>query len=112
MNHTHERQEAYLDYRVTVDPAAGLTPVKPYWVSVVACVSDPQYTVPGGQARGSFHLRSQTFTMPDSARIVAVGGHLHGGGRELVLSQPACGDRRLAVSDPTYAPAGRLSRSS
>jgi hypothetical protein len=45
MNHRHQRRDAYLEYRVTVDPAK-LTPVTPYWLSVVRCVSDPQYTVP------------------------------------------------------------------
>jgi plastocyanin len=103
MNHRPERREAYVEYRVTVDPSPGLTPVKPYWLSVVPCVSDPQYTVPGGRPAGSVHRRSLTFTMPEAGRIVAIGGHLHGGSNALVTSQPACGNRTLAVSDPTYA---------
>jgi plastocyanin len=102
MNHLSERREAYVEYRVTVDPSAGLTPVKPYWLSVVPCISDPQYTVPGGGATGSLAKRSLTVTMPESGRIVAIGGHLHGGSDELVTSQPACGNRTLAISDPTY----------
>ena len=106
MNHRAEPRRAYIEYRVTVDPSPGLTPVKPYWLSVVPCVSDPQYTVPGGRRRGATHSRSRTFAMPVSGRIVAVGGHLHGGGRRLVLSQPGCGNRPLFVSKPTYAPAG------
>jgi plastocyanin len=105
MNHRPERRDAYVEYRVTVDPSAGLTPVKPYWLSVVPCISDPQYTVPGGGAPGTVARRSLTFTMPESGRIVAIGGHLHGGSDELVTSQPACGNRTLAVSDPTYAAA-------
>ena len=103
MNHRSERREAYVEYRVTVDPAPGLTPVKPYWLSVVPCVSDPQYTVPGRGAPGSVHRRSLTFPMPVAGRIVAIGGHLHGGSHALVTSQPACGNRTLAVNDPTYA---------
>jgi plastocyanin len=102
MNHRHERREAYVEYRVTVDPSPGLTPVKPYWLSVVPCVTDPQYTVPGGRPPGSVHKRSKTFALPVGGRIVAVGGHLHGGAHSLVLSQPACGNRTLAVNDPTY----------
>jgi plastocyanin len=102
MNHRSERREAYIEYRVTVDPSPGLTPVKPYWLSVVPCISDPQYTVPGGRAPGSVSKRSLTFTVPESGRIVAIGGHLHGGSTGLVTSQPACGNRTLAVSDPTY----------
>jgi hypothetical protein len=105
MNHRHERREAYVEYRVTVDPAR-LTPVTPYWLSVVPCVSDPQYTVPGGGKQGAVHRKSKTFTMPKAGRIVAVGGHLHGGAHDLRLTQPACGDRTIALNDPTYAPRG------
>ena len=105
MNHRHHRREAFVEYRVTVDPAA-LTPVTPYWLSVVPCVSDPQYTVPGGGRTGGTHTRSKTFTMPKAGRIVAVGGHLHGGSVDLRLTQPACGNRTIARSDPTYAVPG------
>jgi plastocyanin len=105
MNHRHQRREAYVEYRVTVDPA-NLTPVTPYWLSVVPCVSDPQYTVPGGGRPGSTHTKSKTFVMPKAGRIVAVGGHLHGGSHELRLTQPACNNRTIARSDPTYAVPG------
>ncbi len=105
MNHRHQRREAYVEYRVTVDPAE-LTPVRPYWLSVVPCVLDPQYTVPGGERAGSVHRRSKTIAMPRAGRIVAIGGHLHGGSHELRVTQPACGNRRLVASHPTYAPAG------
>ena len=37
---------------------------------------------------------------------MAVGGHLHGGSHELRLTQPACDNRAIAVSDPTYAVPG------
>lgn len=105
MNHRHQRREAYVEYRVTVDPAQ-LKPVTPYWLSVVPCVSDPQYTVPGGRRPGSIARRSKTFTMPKGGRIVAVGGHLHGGSHDLRLTQPACDNRTIALNDPTYAPEG------
>ena len=86
MNHSGDRREAYVEYRVTVDPSPGLTAVKPYWLSVVPCVSDPQYTVPGGGAPGSVHKRSLSFAMPEAGRIVAIGGHLHGGSYSLVTA--------------------------
>jgi plastocyanin len=105
MKHRHQRREAYVEYRVTVDPAK-LTPVTPYWLSVVPCVSDPQYTVSGGGRPGSTHTKSKTFAMPKAGRIVAVGGHLHGGSHELRLTQPACSNRTIARSDPTYAVPG------
>ena len=103
MNHRQVRRQAYVEYRVTVDSVPGLTEVKPYWLSVVPCVSDPQYKVPGGRAPGSTHRRSKTIAMPAAGRIVAVGGHLHGGSHSLVLSQPGCGNRTIACNDATYA---------
>ena len=106
MNHRDQRREAYVEYRVTVDPDQDLKPVTPYWLSVVPCISDPMYTVPGGGRPGSVAKRAMTFTMPKAGRIVAVGGHLHGGSYGLRLTQPACGNRTIALSDPTYAPAG------
>ncbi len=106
MNHVASPRTGYVEYRVTVDPSTALTPVQPYWLSVVPCVSDPQYTVPGGQPAGSSHSRSVLLGMPRAGRIVAVGGHLHGGGRGLVLSQPRCRERELFTSRPTYGPPG------
>jgi plastocyanin len=35
-------------------------------------------------------------------RVIAAGGHVHGGGRELRLSEPDCGDRTLADVTPTW----------
>jgi plastocyanin len=102
MNHRHERRLAYAEYRVTVDPSPALTAVKPYWLSVVPCVSDPQYTVPGGRPPGTVHKRSKTIAMPEGGRIVAVGGHLHGGSHSLALTQPSCANRLIAANDPTY----------
>jgi len=104
MNHRHARREAYVEYRVTVDPNPNLTPVTPYWLSVVPCISDPMYTVPGGGKPGAVAKRSKTFTMPKAGHIVAVGGHLHGGSYGLRLGEPACGNRTIALSEPTYAP--------
>jgi plastocyanin len=106
MNHRHQRREAYVEYRVTVDPDPSLTPVTPYWLSVVPCISDPMYTVPGGGTAGAVARRSKTFTMPRAGRIVAVGGHLHGGSYGLRLSEPDCGNRTIVLSDPTYAAPG------
>ena len=40
--------------------------------------------------------------MPFDARIVAVGGHLHGGAKDMWLSQPECGGRRLLDTSPRY----------
>jgi plastocyanin len=70
-------------------------------VSIVPCGADPQYSVPGGGRPGSTHTRARAWTVPLSGRIVAVGGHLHGGARALRLGQPRC-RRTLVTSKPTY----------
>ncbi|HEX8074866.1 MAG TPA: hypothetical protein VF545_07780 [Thermoleophilaceae bacterium] len=101
MNHTHERRTAYIQYRVKVDTAK-LTPVTPYWFSVLGCGIDPAYSVPGGGDAGSVSTRAFTARVPRAGRIVAVGGHLHGGSHDISLTQPRCGKRTLVTSRPTY----------
>jgi plastocyanin len=49
----------------------------------------------------STFTRSAAFTMPESGRIVAAGGHLHGGGLRLDLRDESCGTR-LFTSEPTW----------
>lgn len=102
MNHRAFRHRIYVEYRVTVDPRPQ-TPVKPYWLSVVPCVSDQQFTVPG--TGEPLHTRVASMTLPAGGRIVAIGGHMHGGGLGLTVSQPRCGGRPLATSQPMYAAA-------
>jgi plastocyanin len=101
MNHTHVARRAWIRYRVTVDDSRRIEPVEPYWVSVEPCGPDPQYSVRGGGAPGSTHTHRRAWRVPATGRIVAVGGHLHGGSRELRLVQPRCG-RTLVRSKPTY----------
>jgi plastocyanin len=103
MHHRAGERTFFLEYRVTVDQRP-LLAVKPYWLSVIPCSPDPQWSVPGG--RKGTHRRSRTFRMPEAGRIVAVGGHLHGGAEGIALSQPRCGNRTLVRSLPAYAPAG------
>jgi plastocyanin len=101
MHHRGGEREFFLEYRVTVDPRPVIE-VKPYWLSVIPCVPDPQWSVRGDLSGP--HRRSREFTMPEAGRIVAVGGHLHGGALSLDLRQPGCGDRLLVRSKPSYAP--------
>ena len=102
MHHRSGTQEFFVETRITVDPRP-VIPVKPYWLSVIPCSPDPQWSVPG---RGSKeHRRARVFEMPEAGRIVAVGGHLHGGANELILSQPGCVHRTLVSNKPFYAPA-------
>ena len=104
MNHQARRQRAYIEYTAWVETSRRLEGVRPYWVRATGCqhVRDPIFNVPGGTAPGTTYERSADWTVPRSGRLVAGGAHLHGGARELRLSQPACGDRTLMSSRPLY----------
>jgi plastocyanin len=102
MNHRAKVDRAYIQYEVTVDTAPGLTPVKPIWLDVGTCGVDPVYDVPGGGKRGATHRRSVTWTVPEAGRIVAGGGHMHGGGKNLTVQRPDCSDQRVYTSRPVW----------
>jgi len=42
------------------------------------------------------------YTWPESGRIVAGAGHVHGGAEDINLTEPSCGNRKVAESDPTW----------
>lgn len=90
MNHRAETDAAYIQYHVTYDTEPK-TQVKPYWLDEKNCLSDPVFNAPGGGKPGSTYRRSTTWTVPESGRIVAGGGHVHGGAKNLVLQRAACG---------------------
>ena len=103
MNHRARTDRAFIRYRLTYDTnAAALTPVKPVWLDVRNCRADPVYDVPGGGRPGSTDVQTADWTSPEPVRVIAAGGHVHGGGRELRLSEPDCGDRTLADVTPTW----------
>ena len=104
MNHRAAADRAFIRYNVTVDSAPDLVHTTPYWLDAANCNADPVWSVPGGGGPGSVHTRTTSFTMPQSGRIVAAGGHVHGGARDLAVSQPSCGDRRLWTHKPAWAP--------
>jgi plastocyanin len=103
MHHRAGERQFYVEYRMTVDTRP-VIPVKPYWLSIVPCSPDPQWTVPGSGTKTQ--TRDRTFTIPAAGRIVAAGGHLHGGAQSIELRQPRCKDRALVRNRPAYAPAG------
>jgi plastocyanin len=107
MNHRSGNRRVLLEYRVTVDTDPAVAPVEPLWLSVLPCSRspDPQYSVPGGGASGATHYRGRDWRLPVGGRIVAIGGHLHGGARGLTVSQPDCGGRPIFTARPTYATA-------
>jgi plastocyanin len=108
MNHQATTRRALLEYRVTVDTSPAVAPVVPLWLSVLPCrkSADPQYSVPGGGTPGSTHQLSRNWKLPVGGRIVAMGGHMHGGARNLTVSEPDCGARTIFTAQPMYATAG------
>jgi plastocyanin len=72
------------------------------WFDVRNCSFDPIFDVPGGGKRGSTYSTSAEWTVPSSGRIVAALGHLHGGGKNVAVSQPDCNGREMFHSRPTW----------
>ncbi len=103
MSHRIRAKNAYIRYRVTVRTGVDLTPVRPIWVRANGCGKQVSYPIHGGGAPGSTTHRSYRWRVPFDGRIVAVGGHLHGGARNMTLSQPRCGGRRLLDTAPRFA---------
>jgi plastocyanin len=101
MNHRPTTDKAYVQYTLTFDTEPK-TPVRPYWLDVRNCLTDPVYNVPGGGSRGSTHTKTATWTAPEDLRIVAAGGHVHGGGKGLAVTQPDCGNRTVFDSKPLW----------
>jgi plastocyanin len=102
MNHRAKRDTAYIEYHITYDTDPSLKPAKPYWLDVKNCLADPVFDAPGGRGRGSTYKRTDTWTVPETGRIIAGGGHVHGGGKRLDLTQVDCSNRRLITSEPTW----------
>ncbi len=101
MNHRRVSDSAYIEYKVQYDTAPQ-KPVTPYWLDVKNCLFDPIYDVPGGGKKGSTHRKSFNWTAPESGRIVAGGGHVHGGAKDLSLNRRRC---ELYASKPTWGSA-------
>jgi plastocyanin len=102
MNHRGVSDTAWITYDVTIDTAPDLTDVQPYWLDVRNCNADPVYDLPGGGKKGATSTEQSDFTFPTAGRIVAGGGHVHGGARQLTLTEPGCSGRRIAQSDPIW----------
>ncbi len=102
MNHRGAKDNALIRYTITWEDSEQLKPVRPLWLDVVNCKADPVYDVPGGGKAGAIHERTYELPAPESGRIVAGGGHLHGGGKDVAISHPPCDNRRILTSRPAW----------
>jgi hypothetical protein len=105
MNHRSKVDKAWIRYRVTYETTPQ-TEVKPYWLDAMNCRADPVFNVPGGKRRGSTYRRSTTWTAPEAGRLVAGGGHVHGGAKNLTLRRKDCRGARIYTSRPLWGNAG------
>jgi plastocyanin len=102
MNHRAVTDQAFVEYTLTVDTRPNVTPVKPYWLDVANCKVDPVYDVPGGGRKGSVNKRKMVWALPEAGRLVAGGGHVHGGGQALKLHRPECPNSAIYTSRPVW----------
>jgi len=100
MNHHPHSMVVRIRYTVRYVTGEPLTAVKPVWLDVRNCRADPVFNVPGTGGRGTAVARTADFRMPESGRFVAGGGHLHGGGLSLDVTNTSCGS--LFTSYPTW----------
>ncbi len=101
MNHHATPQTVAVQYTIHYVTDQQLTPVRPYWLDVKNCKGDPVFDVPGTGGPGSTYSQSADFKVNEPGRIVAVGGHVHGGGVSLNLTNATCG-QSLFTSWPTW----------
>jgi plastocyanin len=101
MNHKVPTRTVYVQYTVRYSNGKRLTPVRPYSFYEHNCSADPIFDVPGTGTLFSTYAKSADFVMPESGRMVAILGHLHGGGVRLDLTDQTCGTK-LFTSEPTW----------
>jgi len=66
--------------------------VTPFFADVTGC-GNSVFNVPGNGGTGSSYTKARTFTAPWDGVMVYAGGHLHGGGIDLTLKDPATGSQ-------------------
>ena len=101
MNHLPDTHTVWVRYTVTYATGEQLRPVKPIWLDMNNCKADPIYDIPGTGGPGSTYSRHVDLTMPESGRLLTAGGHMHGGGMRLELSDQTCA-RTLFTSQPSW----------
>ena len=109
MNHKPTTEnDAYVQYTMKIDDDPEIQGVVPWWLDVENCQADPIYNVKGTGDPESESVTTSDFQLDadrlgaSGGRIVAGGGHVHGGAYRLDLSQPGCDDRDLFSSTPTW----------
>jgi plastocyanin len=109
-SHSLRTQRVAVEYRMRYVTGRTLTGVRPFWIRANGCKTlHPSYPISGGGDPGSDSRLSWTWKVPMNGRIVAAGGHLHAGAKDMTLRQRECDNRLLLHNDPKYAPSDHLS---
>ena len=107
MSHRYHRKKVWVQYKVSVDTARR-TGVRPMWVRANGCGRSSIYNVTGDGPPGSVHDQVYRWRVPMTGRIVAAGGHLHGGAVNMQMREPSCRNRVLFDHKPSYAPQSHI----
>jgi len=95
MNMDTMPMSVYIKYTVGYQKsatAANSRSVTPFFADVTGC-GNSVFNVPGNGGTGSTYTKARTFTAPWDGVMVYAGGHLHGGGIDLTLKDPATGSQ-------------------
>ncbi len=107
----HGNDDTYirLDMDFTpLDEAGRITEIRPVWLDVRNCSSEPEYDVAKGEGANGVAKETWSYRMPQGGRFVFLGGHLHDGGLRLTLRN-VTRDRALFTSVASYDLAGEPS---
>jgi hypothetical protein len=102
----HGSSEVYVELDLGFVPetkARRMKRIRPVWLDVRNCSSDPVYTVKKGSGRQGVHQEKWSYRMPTGGRFVFLGGHLHDGGLKIRLSADK---RHLFTSRALYRKRG------
>ncbi len=102
MNHRAQTDTVQIRWTITWDTDPALVPVEPMGFDASFLRQGLVYDVAGGKPVGGEDVRTMTLPAPFAGRIVAGLGHVHGGAKELRLSEPQCAGRVVYRSQPTW----------
>jgi plastocyanin len=108
MSHQTQATRVFVKYTVRVSRDPALQDVRPLWVRANGCGPASSYGVRGDAGPGSVDDRVEHWSVPISGRIVAAGGHVHGGALGLQVRQPECANRLVYDNVPHYGPPDAL----
>ncbi|MCX7621284.1 MAG: hypothetical protein N2037_10625, partial [Acidimicrobiales bacterium] len=111
MNMTDTTQTLYVKYTVGLQRGAtpeNTRPLTPFWTDWDGCPAGDVRVVPGDGGPGSVYSLSHQWAMPSAGIVVGIGGHLHEGGIDVVVSHQD--GTEMCRSSAVYGSMGHLDR--